>query len=168
MSDTDPEKQFHMLKEHITQIRRNLVWRESDIVVFVEHNLGFEAEHHERALRHLYKVQFYRDMQRQRVGILTTLAVKHSMCTLLNAMLRENRICLLDDTLFVSRDTVRLKILLKEELQVFSYQFKSASTIFSKDQCALSGKVGGMRDDLAMALQLAVYWTQQLQQSALE
>jgi hypothetical protein len=28
-------------------------WSKSQIKVFVEHNLGFEAEHHERALRHL-------------------------------------------------------------------------------------------------------------------
>jgi hypothetical protein len=44
-------------------------------------------------------------------------------------------------------------------MEIYSYQFKSASTVFSKDQCALSGKVGGMRDDMAIALQLAVYWT---------
>ena len=36
---------------------------------------------------------------------------------------------------------------------------QSAATIFSKDQCALSGKVGGCRDDIAILLQLAVYWT---------
>jgi hypothetical protein len=28
-------------------------WSKSPITVFVEHNLGFEAEHHERALRHV-------------------------------------------------------------------------------------------------------------------
>jgi hypothetical protein len=33
-------------------------------------------------------VTFYRDEKRGRVGMLTTLQVKHAMCTLLNAMLR--------------------------------------------------------------------------------
>jgi hypothetical protein len=33
-------------------------------------------------------VTFYRDERRGRVGMLTTLQVKHAMCTLLNAMLR--------------------------------------------------------------------------------
>lgn len=54
-----------------------------------------------------------------------------------------------------------IKRLLSEQLQIYSYQFKSAATVFNKDQCALSGKVGGMRDDLAISLQLAVYWTTQ-------
>jgi hypothetical protein len=105
-------------------------------------------------------VTFYKDAQRQRVGILTTLQVKHAMCTLTNAMLREGRISLLSEAEgFVSRDGAAMKNLLLEELETYSYQFKSAASIFTKDQCALSGKVGGMRDDLAIVFQLAVYWT---------
>ena len=38
------------------------------------------------------------------------------------------------------------------------YKFQAA-TVFAKGQVALSRKVGGMRDDLAVLLQLAVYWT---------
>jgi hypothetical protein len=45
---------------------------------------------------------------------------------------------------------------------VYSYQFKQAGTVFGKGQVALSGKVGGMRDDLAVLLQLAAYWTARL------
>lgn len=48
-----------------------------------------QAEHHERALRGMHMVRFYKDEKRQRVGVLTTLQVKHAMCTLTNAMLRE-------------------------------------------------------------------------------
>lgn len=81
------------------------------------------------------------------------------MCTLTNAMLREKRISLRSGEAFISNDEASMKKLLREELETYSYQFKSASTIFSRDQCALSGKVGGMRDDMAIALQLAVYWT---------
>lgn len=74
---------------HVQAMRSNVMWSRSKITIFVEHNLGFEAEHHERALKHLPGVVFYRDEQRQRVGILTTLQVKHAMCTLTNALLRE-------------------------------------------------------------------------------
>jgi hypothetical protein len=59
----------------------------------------------------------------------------------------------------VCTDTLTLICMWLQELEIYSYQFKSAATIFTKDQCALSGKVGGMRDDMAIALQLAVYWT---------
>ena len=81
------------------------------------------------------------------------------MVTLTNAMLREQRLCLQDDPHFVSLDGRALKRLLREEMVIYSYQFKSATTIFNKEQCALSGKVGGMRDDIAIVLQLGVYWT---------
>jgi hypothetical protein len=47
---------------------------------------------------------------------------------------------------------------LKNEISS-SYQFKAASTVFNKGQVALSGKVGGMRDDLAILVQLAAFWT---------
>jgi hypothetical protein len=105
-------------------------------------------------------VSFYKDVQQQLVGILTTLQVKHAMCTLTNAMLREGLISLLAEAQgFISRDCDAMKKLLLEELETYSYQFKSAASIFSKDQCALSCKVGGMRDDLAIVLQLALYWT---------
>jgi hypothetical protein len=108
-------------------------------------------------------VTFYKDVQRQRVGILTMLQVKHAMCTLTNAMLREKRVSMLTETEgFVSRDGTAMKRLLMEELETYSYQFKLASSIFSRDQCALSGKVWGMRDDLAIVLQLALYWTNTL------
>jgi hypothetical protein len=36
-----------------------------------------------------------------------------------------------------------------------------ATSVFSRDQMALTGKVGGMKDDIAICLQLAVFHTQQ-------
>jgi hypothetical protein len=72
---TDPEKQFMLLIDHIARIRNIIIFEISQIIVFVEFNLGFEAEHHERALRGLHNVSFYKDVKRQRVGILTTLQV---------------------------------------------------------------------------------------------
>jgi hypothetical protein len=47
-----------------------------------------QAEHHARALKNVRNVAFYRDEKRGRMGMLTTVEVKHAMCTLLNAMLR--------------------------------------------------------------------------------
>lgn len=47
-----------------------------------------QAEHHARALKNVPGVTFYRDEKRGRIGMLTTVEVKHAMCTLLNAMMR--------------------------------------------------------------------------------
>ena len=45
----------------------------------VERNLGFEAEHHEKALGNLHNVRFRIDRQAKRFGILTTEEVKYQM-----------------------------------------------------------------------------------------
>lgn len=164
----DPDKQFLLLIDHIRRIRDRVCWARSHITVFVEYNLGFEAEHHERALRGMPMVSFHRDEKRQRVGVLTTLQVKHACCTLVNAMLRERRISVLPEDDLVSLDAQSIRKLLRDELEIYSYQFKGATSVFQKDQCALSGKVGGMRDDLAILLQLAIYWTHNVQQTSYE
>lgn len=47
----DPDKQFLLLIDHIRRLREHVEWKDSAILVFVESNLGYESEHHERALR---------------------------------------------------------------------------------------------------------------------
>jgi hypothetical protein len=49
---------------------------------------------------------------------------------------------------------------LREQMETYSAQFKAAPDTFGKDRIALSGKVGGMKDDLCICLQLAAYYTQ--------
>lgn len=95
-----------------------------------------QAEHHARALQNLPGIHFFRDERRGRVGILTTLPIKHAMCTLTNAMLREGRICCTSDENFVSKNCKEqeVKALLRDEMETYSYQFKSAATVFNKGQ----------------------------------
>ena len=89
--------------------------------------------------------------------MLTTNDTKHAMSTILNTMLRERRVHVARDV--VSREPKATLGRLREQLGIYSYQFKQASNTFGKDQCALSGKVGGLKDDLCICLQLGVYWT---------
>ncbi len=97
------------------------------------------------------------DVRANRVGVLTTQAIKHAMCQLVVVMLQERRIHL--NTPIISRD-VKILIRLREQMEVYSYQFKIGVNTFQKDRVALSGKVGGMKDDLCICLQLACYFTQ--------
>lgn len=55
----EPERQFQLVVEHVQKIRQNLKRSLSKIVIVVERNLGFEAEHHEQALRGMSGVSFY-------------------------------------------------------------------------------------------------------------
>ena len=79
-------------------------------------------------------------------------------------MCREDRICFTAGDNFISCNIKEddVKRLLRDELEIYSYQFKQPTTVFNKGQVALSGKVGGMKDDLAILLQLAAYWTGQI------
>jgi len=71
--------------------------RQSLVVIMVERNLGFEAEHHHRALQGLPGTRHRVDHTAQRYGILTTEEIKHAMCTLLDNMLRERRVSILPE-----------------------------------------------------------------------
>jgi hypothetical protein len=92
------------------------------------------------------------------VGVLTTNPIKHAMCQLVILMLEERRIHIRNP--LVSRDPRGMALRLREQMEIYSYQYKAALTTFQKDAIALSGKVGGMKDDICICLQLACYFTQ--------
>jgi hypothetical protein len=55
----DPARQFDLVREHIQKIRQRLCWMDSCIKIYVERNLGFEAEHHARDLGSIPGVIFH-------------------------------------------------------------------------------------------------------------
>lgn len=126
-------------------------------VISTDRLLCSEAEHHERALNGLPNVRFRVDHQAQRFGVLTTEEVKYGMMTLMNNMLRDQRVAVAQP--LVSDDSAANVRRLKEQLAVYSFQYKSALNCFGKQRVALCGKVGGMKDDVCIALQLAVYYS---------
>jgi hypothetical protein len=50
---TDPSKQFALVAQHVGMLRQIPGKSASPVMIYVERNLGFEAEHHKRALDHL-------------------------------------------------------------------------------------------------------------------
>ena len=62
----EPEKQFALVERHISLLRkvRELVY--SQVIIMVERNLGFEAEHHQRALHGMPHTRFRIDHAAQR------------------------------------------------------------------------------------------------------
>ena len=148
------------------RIRQDTGRKASRIFIFVERNLGFEAEHHKRALEHIPGVTFYVDQKANRVGVLTTEATKHAMAQLVVSMLAERRLHILPNLYSNEPDTVRIR--LREQMETYSAQFKAAPDTFGKDRMSLSGKVGGMMDDVCICLQLAAYYTQLETQRASE
>ena len=149
-----------MVRLHIKELRRITEFAYSHIQIFVERNLGFEAEHFQRALQNEDNVSFYRDYQAGRTGVLTTENVKLGAMTMTNVMLREQRICLLQSNQLVSRDPQESRRRIREQLEIYSLQFKTPENAFQKGRYALSGKVGGFKDDIVICLQLGIYWTE--------
>ena len=142
------------------RIRERPQFAHSPVIIYVERNLGFEAEHHKRALTGMIpgQMSFYHDAQHDRTGMLTTNPIKHAMCRLVVVMLEEGRLCVSQP--LASRDPRGMLTRLREQMEVYSYQYKMAVTSFQKDAIAISGKVGGMKDDICICLQLACYFTQ--------
>ena len=81
------------------------------------------------------------------------------MMTLFNNMMRDQRVNLASP--LFSEDPEGNRRRLKEQLAIYSFQFKSAVNTFGKQRVSLNGKVGGMKDDVCIALQLAVYFSAQ-------
>jgi len=158
VSCADPGRQFEVVAQHITRIRADIGRKICRFFIFVERNLGFEAEHHKRALEGIPGVSFYVDQKAARVGVLTTEATKHAMAQLVVSMLAEKRMHILP-TLY-SQDPEAARIRLREQMETYSAQFKQAPDTFGRDKISLSGKIGGMKDDVCICLQLAAYYTQ--------
>jgi len=151
---------FNLVRSHVHEIRKIAEFQFSHITIFVERNLGFEAEHFERALKYMEDVSFYRDVQAQRTGILTTENVKLAAMTMTNVLLREQRVSILPNTQLISKTPQENIRRLREQLEIYSFQFKQPNDVFQKGKYALSGKVGGFKDDIVICLQLGIYWTE--------
>ena len=154
----EPERHFALVRAHIHDLRQIPEFQFSTVQIFVERNLGFEAEHFERAMQSEENVVFYKDVEAGRTGILTTDRVKLAAMTTTNVMLREQRISLLPQ--LISRNPQETRRKLREQLEYYSLQFKTADSVFQKNKFALSGKVGGFKDDIVICLQLGIYWTE--------
>ena len=87
--------------------------------------------------------------------------IKLAMMTLFNNMLRDHRVNVLDP--LISQDPEGARRRMREQLGIYSFQYKAAANAFGKQRVALNGKVGGMKDDVCIALQLAVYFSAQPQ-----
>lgn len=104
-------------------------------------------------------VRFRVDHSAKRFGILTTEEIKYAMMTLTSNMLKDQRLAV--QTPLLSDDPEGNRARLKEQMIIYSFQFKAAMNVFSKQRVALCGKVGGMKDDVCIALQLAIYFSKE-------
>eukprot|EP00961_Rhodomonas_salina_P297001 3936862-Rhodomonas_salina.1 len=65
--------------------------------------------------------------------MLTTQSIKHAACELLNYMMREDLVHVVPDLVLRDTNLKAARAKLKDQLEIFSYQWKSAETVFQHD-----------------------------------
>ncbi len=129
----------------------------SRVLVVVERNLGFEAEHLYRACHDIPNSVFVRESKDvARIGVLTTLDRKQEFVTYTNVMLRESRV-FAPERHFVNVQQNKAHSTLLEQLSYFGYTFSAPDNQFQKERFCISGKGAGGKDDLCMAFLIGVY-----------
>jgi hypothetical protein len=75
----EPQKQFNLVEEHIRRLRKNPAWYNSRVIIYVERNLGHEAEHHRHALKDIPGV-FFREDPKNGLRNFFSVLVLQAMC----------------------------------------------------------------------------------------
>lgn len=154
----EPTKTFDLLRRHVEALRNNHpMFCMSRVLIVVERNLGFEAEHLYRECKDIPNSVFVRESRdSSRIGVLTTLDRKQEFVTYTNVMLRETRI-FAPERYFVNVQNNKARNTLLEQLSYFGYTFSAPDNQFQKERFCISGKGAGGKDDLCMAFLIGVY-----------
>jgi hypothetical protein len=154
------------LFEHLTKIRLPESMRRARIIIAAEMNLGHEASWiQDYVCRHVRDVQFMQETE-LKVGVPTSAPLKKEMALELRDRLNDGVIRISEN--FVTSDPSPPAVLEKLKQQMYEYaEVRVPSTDPLKPPSVhFSGKRGGKRDDLVIALQLALIWSKVAKRSA--
>lgn len=150
--------QQKLVFDHIQKLRALSTLRDSTVVLGVESNLGFEAQHMVHALRRMNLhnfVSLYEGVD-STIGLLTTNKSKEVMCTALQELLSSNRLQTFTEFMSLSVGPVEMIKRLTEEIRSFMIYVDQPRSLFSRARRTYTGKMGGHQDDAAMALQMSI------------
>jgi len=159
----DPDEQRVIFIGHIRALKDRREFITCPVIVGVESNLGFEANHHEAYVAqeslNTYVCMLHEssrsDRSERSVGLQATNARKAQMAMLtrwsLQAPQRRYRICPV--VTCVSGSVEKMLHELQEQLYVFCRIVQPAPQIGGKPRIVYSGKHARSNDDLAMAFQ---------------
>jgi hypothetical protein len=156
----DPYKTFELLKSHINAVRMCFTeFVMSPVHIIVERNLGFEAEHVYRECRDSVEhCNFICEPGVDRIGVLTTHTRKLAYVSVMNIMLREDRIFAVDDSLWIDIGKNNTRSMLMDQLSFFGFLFSRPENAFQKEKVAINGKSAGGKDDICMAMLIGIFF----------
>ena len=154
----DAYVQQKLVYDHIQKLRALHTLENSTVVLGVESNLGFEAQHMVHALKRMNLKNFvslYEGVD-STLGLLTTNKSKEIMCTALQELLSSNRLNTFTNFMSISVGPVEMIKRLSEEMRSFMIYVDQPRSLFSRARRTYTGKMGGHQDDAAMALQMSI------------
>ena len=150
--------QQKLVYDHIQKLRALPTLKNCTVVLGVESNLGFEAQHMLHALRRMELhnlIPLYEGVD-STVGLLTTNKTKEVMCTALQELLSSNRLQTFTQFMSISVGPIEMIKRLTEELRSFMIYVDQPRSLVSRSRRTYTGKMGGHQDDAAMALQMSI------------
>jgi len=156
----DPYKTFEALKDHIRAVRCCFSeFSSSPVHIIVERNLGFEAEHVFRECRDAVdNCNFMCEPGVDRIGVLTTHTRKLAYVSVMNIMLRDDRIFAVEENEWIDVGNNNTRSMLLDQLSFFGFMFSRPENAFQKEKLAINGKSAGGKDDICMAMLIGIFF----------
>ena len=150
--------QHRLLIGHLEKLRSLPACRNATVVLGLESNLGFEAQHTVHSLKRAQLHNWVTLMEGAdgSCGMLTTNSSKEVMCVALQELLSANLLHVSAQLLCTSIPPVEAMNQLLQEMRSFMIYVDPPKTLFAKPRRTYTGKVGGHQDDMVITLQLAV------------
>ena len=154
----DVRQTHSLLLSHLNMIRSMPLLEGAMAVLSFESNLAFESQH---LLHHLHAHRFKNwvslaEGAHDALGWHTTAARKETMALLLREVLRVGRISYSRRFFSITMGSDEAKVRVANECRNFSVVVDPPKTAFAKTRKTYTGKIGGLQDDVAIALQLAL------------
>lgn len=156
------ESHYELLHRHIVKVRQIRGLESAMAVIAVESNFGNEALHHEAALRGmgLINICMLRECRDGKPGILTTNTSKRTMAVYLNNYLTSNRVFFHRNFVTASSgrkmNAAKIREAIINQLLAYNRVVVPPNNIYGRAKEIYSGKGGGDKDDVVIALQINV------------
>lgn len=161
-----------MIFDHVAALRAHPRYRRALLVAFVEANMSWILV--DRVAQLLCNAPILQPIEvpsfdassRQRAGVITSEDTKRSYVALLQRLLSDRCLRYVGNPTMVGKEPEKLQRALEDQMRNFRRAVKlPTSPEFQNYTVKLSGKSGNSKDDLVMALMIALHWSSVMRQS---
>ena len=159
---TDYKVIDRMIINHFQELRKHPQYRDAYIYAYIEANMSYidagrisDLLHSQKGLGEIEVVSFDKD---KRYGVWTTPERKHEMAVHAQQLLATRSVRLAQD--IIGQNPEETLSMFFDQLNNYRKEIKNpADYIHGKFTFSYGGKSSGKKDDLAMAWQIALYWS---------